>query len=253
VVSAGRIRRRQAPIGAAAAQAVERRPEHPGRRRRLPGRRRHLSGWHWWPAPNAIASRAYRNRHACQRFGTREQGCPAGAKGSTDLTHWRDALDDGVVLVTDARVRAITTNAQGLATGAEYVGPRRPGEAPARSSGDCRREHRGHPAAASQFGIRAVTRRTGELVGSRRQAPDEAPVRLGHRQLRRGPGELAWSAGAKLLRAPAPLPKCLRCNEAWCASTTPCRGSISEDSEMLRGRASLSAITSLIGVYASSR
>jgi choline dehydrogenase-like flavoprotein len=69
-------------------------------------------GWHWWPAPNAIASRAYRNRHACQRFGTCEQGCPAGPKGSTDLTHWRDALDDGVALVTGARVRAITTNAQ---------------------------------------------------------------------------------------------------------------------------------------------
>jgi choline dehydrogenase-like flavoprotein len=78
-------------------------------------------GWHWWPAPNAIASRNFRNRHACQRFGACEQGCPAGAKGSTDLTHWRDAINHGVVLHTGARVRTITTNAAGLATGAEYI------------------------------------------------------------------------------------------------------------------------------------
>lgn len=78
-------------------------------------------GWHWWPAPNAIASRSFGNRHACQRFGACEQGCPAGAKGSTDLTHWRDAVANGVHLVTEARVHAITTNAAGLATGAEYI------------------------------------------------------------------------------------------------------------------------------------
>lgn len=78
-------------------------------------------GWHWWPAPNAIASRAFRNRHPCQRFGACEQGCPAGAKGSTDLTHWRDAVADGVVLRTGARVQRITVDERGLATGAEYL------------------------------------------------------------------------------------------------------------------------------------
>ncbi len=78
-------------------------------------------GWHWWPAPNAIASRRYRNRDACQRFGSCEQGCPSGAKGTTDLTHWPAALADGARLVTGARVARITTDARGLATGAEYV------------------------------------------------------------------------------------------------------------------------------------
>jgi choline dehydrogenase-like flavoprotein len=78
-------------------------------------------GWHWWPAPNAIASRAYAGRDACQRYGACEQGCPAGAKGSTDLTHWRPALQDGVVLITNARVSTITTNKRGLVTGAEYI------------------------------------------------------------------------------------------------------------------------------------
>ncbi|MGV9633089.1 GMC family oxidoreductase [Nocardia rhamnosiphila] len=78
-------------------------------------------GWHWWPAPNAIASRSYRGRDACQRYGSCEQGCPAGAKGSTDLTHWRHAIDDGVVLITQARVSRLTTNAAGLVTGAEYA------------------------------------------------------------------------------------------------------------------------------------
>ncbi|GAA3659312.1 GMC family oxidoreductase [Nocardioides ginsengisoli] len=78
-------------------------------------------GWHWWPAPNAIASKNFRNRPACQRFGACESGCPTGAKASTDLTHWRDAIDKGARLITGARVRRLTVDAQGLVTGAEYV------------------------------------------------------------------------------------------------------------------------------------
>ncbi|GAA4101574.1 GMC family oxidoreductase [Nocardioides kongjuensis] len=78
-------------------------------------------GWHWWPAPNAIASRAFRNRPACQRYGACESGCPAGAKASADLTYWPDAIAAGAVLVTGARVRTLTTNENGLVAGAEYV------------------------------------------------------------------------------------------------------------------------------------
>ncbi|GAA2088750.1 GMC family oxidoreductase [Aeromicrobium tamlense] len=78
-------------------------------------------GWHWWPAPNAIASKAYRGREACVRRGTCQTGCPEGAKGSADLTHWPEAIRAGVRLITGARVAEITVNAQGLADGAVYI------------------------------------------------------------------------------------------------------------------------------------
>jgi len=78
-------------------------------------------GWHWWPAPNAIASQDYRNLKQCVRYGTCLTGCPNGSKASMDLTHWPDALKHGARLVTGARVREITTNGNGLATGASYV------------------------------------------------------------------------------------------------------------------------------------
>lgn len=78
-------------------------------------------GWHWWPAPNAIASRPFRNRPGCQRYGACESGCPAGAKASADLTHWQDAVAAGAVLMTRARVSRLTLNEQGLVSGAEYV------------------------------------------------------------------------------------------------------------------------------------
>jgi choline dehydrogenase-like flavoprotein len=77
-------------------------------------------GWHWWPAHHAIRSVAVGSLAACERTGTCMWGCPKGAKGSTDTTLWPEALRLGARLVTDARVRAITTHA-GLADGAVYV------------------------------------------------------------------------------------------------------------------------------------
>ncbi len=38
--------------------------------------------WQWWSAPNAIASRDYRNLGACARYGTGENVCPNGSKAS---------------------------------------------------------------------------------------------------------------------------------------------------------------------------
>jgi len=78
-------------------------------------------GWHWWPAPNAIPSRDYRNLAACARYGTCENGCPNGSKASVDMTHWPEALRHGARVITGARVREITTDERGLATGAVYV------------------------------------------------------------------------------------------------------------------------------------
>lgn len=78
-------------------------------------------GWHWWPAPNAIASRAYRGRSACVRRGTCQTGCPEGAKASVDVTHWPSAIEAGVRLVTGARVQEVTVDSRGRASGATYV------------------------------------------------------------------------------------------------------------------------------------
>ena len=78
-------------------------------------------GWHWWPGPNSIASRQHGDRSPCVRYGACLTGCPQGAKASTDLTHWPQALAAGAVLVTGARVKEIRVDAQGLATGAVYV------------------------------------------------------------------------------------------------------------------------------------
>src|SRR5262245_11259098 len=78
-------------------------------------------GWHWWPAPNAIATRAYRGRQSCTQRATCMWGCVEGAKGSVDRTHWPTNLSLGVQLITGARVRRLETNSRGLVTGAAYV------------------------------------------------------------------------------------------------------------------------------------
>lgn len=78
-------------------------------------------GWHWWPAPNAIATRPYKSLRPCTQRATCMWGCVEGAKGSVDRTHWPQNLALGVQLHTGARVRRLEVNARGLVTGAVYV------------------------------------------------------------------------------------------------------------------------------------
>ncbi len=77
-------------------------------------------GWHWWVADNAIISRNYDGRLACDLHGKCNFGCPIGARASTDITYWPKARRKGAVLKTRARVREITVDAQGRARGALY-------------------------------------------------------------------------------------------------------------------------------------
>jgi choline dehydrogenase-like flavoprotein len=72
-------------------------------------------GWHWWPGTNAI------DPAACVQWGTCLEGCPAGAKASADLTHWRAAVAAGADLRTGARATRVVTDARGRACGVEYV------------------------------------------------------------------------------------------------------------------------------------
>ncbi|MGE4002443.1 MAG: GMC family oxidoreductase [Planctomycetaceae bacterium] len=78
-------------------------------------------GWHWWPAPNAIATRPYGPLNQCTQRATCMWGCVEGAKGSVDRTHWPHNLALGVRLITGARVRRLEVNAKGLVTGAAYI------------------------------------------------------------------------------------------------------------------------------------
>src|ERR1051325_11145952 len=78
-------------------------------------------GWHWWPAPNAIATRAHGELRACTQRATCMWGCVDGAKASVDKTHWPQNIRMGVELITGARVRRLEVNQRGLVTGAVYV------------------------------------------------------------------------------------------------------------------------------------
>jgi choline dehydrogenase-like flavoprotein len=77
-------------------------------------------GWHWWPSDTAVATTEYDGRAPCINLGHCTPGCAQGAKASTDITYWPLALRAGVELRTRCRVREITTNAQGMASGAIY-------------------------------------------------------------------------------------------------------------------------------------
>jgi choline dehydrogenase-like flavoprotein len=77
-------------------------------------------GWHWWPSDVAVATTEYEGRAPCINVGHCTPGCAQGAKASTDITYWPLALRAGVELRTRCRVREITTNEHGMASGAIY-------------------------------------------------------------------------------------------------------------------------------------
>jgi choline dehydrogenase-like flavoprotein len=84
------------------------------------GRGFNALGWHWWPSDSAIASREYEGRPACINLGHCTSGCAHGAKGSVDVTYWPAAVRAGVEVRTNCRVREVTSNEEGFATGAIY-------------------------------------------------------------------------------------------------------------------------------------
>ncbi len=77
-------------------------------------------GWHWWPSDSAIATEAYDGRDKCANLGPCVSGCSQGAKASTDITYWPHAIRSGVELKTRCRVREITLNDEGMASGVIY-------------------------------------------------------------------------------------------------------------------------------------
>jgi choline dehydrogenase-like flavoprotein len=77
-------------------------------------------GWHWWPSDSAIATQDYEGRAKCINLGHCTSGCAQGAKASTDITYWPEAIRAGVEVRTRARVREITVGANGMASGVIY-------------------------------------------------------------------------------------------------------------------------------------
>jgi choline dehydrogenase-like flavoprotein len=77
-------------------------------------------GWHWWPSDSAIASEDYEGRAKCINLAHCTSGCAQGAKASTDITYWPSAIRAGVELRTRCRVREITRNEHGMASGVVY-------------------------------------------------------------------------------------------------------------------------------------
>jgi choline dehydrogenase-like flavoprotein len=77
-------------------------------------------GWHWWPSDTTVATMDYEGRARCINLGHCTPACAQGAKASTDITYWPVALRAGVELRTHCRVREITTNEHGMASGVIY-------------------------------------------------------------------------------------------------------------------------------------
>ena len=77
-------------------------------------------GWHWWPSDTAIITEDYEGREGCVNLGPCNTGCSQGAKSSADVTYWPLALRKGVELKTNCRVREVTVNDDGMATGVIY-------------------------------------------------------------------------------------------------------------------------------------
>ena len=80
-------------------------------------------GWHPFPGPAAINTERYEGRPGCTYHGFCSRGgCPVNAKNSTLITTIPKALDTGnLTIVTRAHVTTIEVDADGRATGVNYV------------------------------------------------------------------------------------------------------------------------------------
>lgn len=91
-----------------------------GRTGQTLGKAMNKLGWHWWPSDAAILTQEYEGRAPCINLGQCGSGCAQGAKGSTDVTYWPEAIRARIELRTRCRVSRIETNDDGMATGAHY-------------------------------------------------------------------------------------------------------------------------------------
>ena len=84
------------------------------------GRAMNKLGWHWWPSDAAINTEVYNGRAPCINLGMCGSGCAQGAKASTDVTYWPEAMRARVEVRTRCRVSRVETNDNNRATGVYY-------------------------------------------------------------------------------------------------------------------------------------
>ena len=153
-------------------------------------------GWHWWPAPNAIATRPYGPLRPCTQRATCMWGCVEGAKGSVDLTHWPQLVAARRRSSSPARACAGSKSnaaawspapSTSIATGIEHFQKA--------AVDDPRRQRHRHAAAAAAFRLGAVSERPGQFLRPRRPAADDASVRHRGRPVRRRPRQHARPVG----------------------------------------------------------
>ena len=84
------------------------------------GKAMNTLGWHWWPSDAAILTQEYEGRAPCINLGQCLSGCAQGAKSTSDLAYWHEAIRSRVELRTRCRVSRIETDSSGMATGAYY-------------------------------------------------------------------------------------------------------------------------------------
>lgn len=77
-------------------------------------------GWHIWPSYSAIITRPFGGREKCINLGPCNTGCVQRAKSSVDVTYWPQALQKGVKLKTNSRVKNIETDKNGKISGVHY-------------------------------------------------------------------------------------------------------------------------------------
>ena len=134
-------------------------------------------GWHWWPSDSAIATTEYDGRAPCINLGHCTPACAQGAKASTDITYWPHAIRAGVELRTHCRVREITTDEDGMASGVDLLRRRRRRAVPAGRGRDRGLQRRRHAAAAAELGVRPFPERAGQFQRPGRQEPDVPSLR----------------------------------------------------------------------------
>ena len=86
--------------------------------RRLAGALDRL-GWHWWPTDNAIVTKEFDGRMACNHCGQCVMGCPRGSMSTSATSYFPQAIRNGVDLRTLSRVHTLLMEGD-RAAGAVY-------------------------------------------------------------------------------------------------------------------------------------
>jgi choline dehydrogenase-like flavoprotein len=76
---------------------------------------------HWWPADNAIVTKDRGDRLACNGCGMCNLGCPRRSLGTATEGYLRSAMARGLDLRALSRVTRVNTDAQGRASGVDYI------------------------------------------------------------------------------------------------------------------------------------